>query len=100
MDSVPASLVSTGVYARTRNPMYLGHLLVLGGLALWARSPALGAVLGWHIAWFDRRVRLDEARLESLWGEPYRAYLRRVPRWLCVDRLPAASCPRKTIAAS
>jgi protein-S-isoprenylcysteine O-methyltransferase Ste14 len=38
MGTPPERLVTTGVYALTRNPMYLGHLVFLTGLALTTRS--------------------------------------------------------------
>jgi protein-S-isoprenylcysteine O-methyltransferase Ste14 len=39
-------------------------------------------VFALHVAWFDRRVREDERRLEGRFGEPYREYCRRVKRWI------------------
>src|SRR5712691_4106078 len=40
------------------------------------------AVFVFHAAWFDRRVRDDEARLTALFGDRYREYLARVKRWI------------------
>lgn len=82
MDSPPDRLVITGIYRYTRNPMYIGHLLTLAGLALTTGSPFLGAVFGWHLPWFDERARRDEERLEGLFGDGFRAYEQRVPRWI------------------
>jgi protein-S-isoprenylcysteine O-methyltransferase Ste14 len=62
--------------------MYLGHLVFLAGLALALSSWIAAAVFAFHVAWFHHRVREDEARLEALFGEPYRAYCRRVKRWV------------------
>jgi len=78
----PERIVSRGIYRWTRNPMYLGHLLFLLGLALALASWAGAAVFVAHAAWFDRRVREDEERLAALFGEPYREYRRRVKRWI------------------
>ena len=78
----PQHLVSTGPYALTRNPMYLGHLIFLAGLALLLPSGVGWPVLAWHAWWFDRRVREDEDRLLAQFGAPYGAYLRQVKRWL------------------
>jgi len=82
MSVPPERLVTTGPYALTRNPMYLGHLIFLGGLALTLRSWPAAALLGAHLPWFDRRAREDEAQLGALFGGRYEGYARRVPRWV------------------
>ncbi len=58
--------------------MYAGHLVFFAGLALALGSWLGAAVFAFHAAWFDRRVKEDEARLAELFGEAYRAYCRRV----------------------
>jgi protein-S-isoprenylcysteine O-methyltransferase Ste14 len=78
----PERIVERGPYRWIRNPMYLGHLIFLAGLALWLGSWAGAIVCIAHAAWFDLRVREDEARLAALFGEPYREYCRRVRRWI------------------
>jgi protein-S-isoprenylcysteine O-methyltransferase Ste14 len=78
----PERIVSRGPYRWTRNPMYLGHLIFLLGLALTLGSWIALAVLIGHAVWFDLRVREDEARLAERFGEPYREYCRRVRRWV------------------
>jgi len=76
-------LATGGVYRLTRNPMYLGLLLVLTGWAL-----ALGSVLAWagpvvFVAWITRLQVLPEERaLTTLFGAEYAAYCGRVRRWL------------------
>jgi protein-S-isoprenylcysteine O-methyltransferase Ste14 len=79
---MPDRLVTTGVYARTRNPMYLGHLLFMTGAALVTRSPLAIGALALAGPWFGGRVAEDEARLTAAFGAEYEAYRRRVPRWL------------------
>jgi protein-S-isoprenylcysteine O-methyltransferase Ste14 len=78
----PDELVTTGVYARTRNPMYLGHLVFLAGLTLVTRSPVALAVTAGLVHWFDERARTDDRRLRKIFGAPYEEYAARVPRWL------------------
>jgi protein-S-isoprenylcysteine O-methyltransferase Ste14 len=78
----PERLVAGGPYRWCRNPMYLGHLIFLAGLALALQSWLAAAVLAVHLVWFDRRVREDEARLAALFGDPYRDYMTRVKRWI------------------
>lgn len=79
---MPERLVTSGPYARTRNPMYAGHLVFLAGLTVASGSPLAAALLGWHVRWFGRRVRRDEERLHAAFGPAYEAYVRQVPRWL------------------
>ena len=79
---VPERLVTTGPYALTRNPMYLGHLVFLAGLTLTTRSPLSLAVTSALVPWFDERARQDHRRLVPLFGPPYERYAARVPRWL------------------
>ena len=78
----PDELVTTGVYAHTRNPMYMGHLIFLTGLTLATRSPLSLAVTAGLVHWFDERARTDHRRLIGIFGEPYEQYAARVPRWL------------------
>jgi protein-S-isoprenylcysteine O-methyltransferase Ste14 len=78
----PERIVREGPYRWARNPMYLGHLIFLAGVALTLGSWIAAAVLAFHAVWFDRRVRADEKRLAELFGEPYREYCREVKRWI------------------
>ncbi len=80
-DRPPDRLLTTGPYAFSRNPMYLGHLLFLAGLALATGSPVAVAGLLWQWRRLDARVLEDEERLERIFGDEYRDYVRRVPRW-------------------
>jgi len=82
LQSEPEELVTSGPYSVVRNPMYLGHIIFLTGLALFTRR-RLAAILAVGVAlWFDRRVRDDEDRLEALFGDSYREYRARVRRWI------------------
>ncbi|MDP9417202.1 MAG: isoprenylcysteine carboxylmethyltransferase family protein [Actinomycetota bacterium] len=78
----PDQLVATGPYALTRNPMYMGHLVFLGGLTLVTRSPVALAAAAGLVHWFDERARKDHRRLVRMFGAPYEEYAARVPRWL------------------
>ncbi|MFL6563304.1 MAG: methyltransferase family protein [Burkholderiales bacterium] len=82
MDTPPERLVTSGPFALCRNPMYLGHVIFLAGLALSLRS-WLGATLALGTAvWLQFRVRRDERRLAERFGEPYMQYCSRVKRWI------------------
>ena len=78
----PERLATGGPYRLCRNPMYLGHLIFLAGLALALSSWAGAAVFVLHAVWFQRRVRSDEERLAALFGDAYRDYRSRVRRWI------------------
>ena len=81
-DKPPERLVTTGLYAWTRNPMYLGHIIYTIGVALTFQS-WFGVLLALaRAAWFHWRVLRDEKRLSEQFGEPYVAYMQRVKRWL------------------
>jgi steroid 5-alpha reductase family enzyme len=75
-------LVSSGLYAYTRNPMYLGHIIFLTGLTLTLQS-WFAALLTIAVAvWFHFRVRADERNLIVKLGSPYVAYTQSVKRWI------------------
>src|SRR5215831_5406931 len=67
----PERIVTEGPYRYLRNPIYLGHLIFMLGLAVTLSSFAGLALLLAHIVWFHRRVLSDEARLEARFGVPY-----------------------------
>jgi protein-S-isoprenylcysteine O-methyltransferase Ste14 len=76
-------LVSTGPFARVRNPLYVGNLLLWAGFAVSARllwlAPIVLALLAFQ---YHAIVRWEERLLESRLGDRYRAYAREVPRWV------------------
>ena len=82
LENPPEQLVSTGLYAYTRNPMYLGHIIFLIGLTLTLKS-WLAALLTLGVAiWFHTRVVADEKKLVHQLGKPYIVYLSQVKRWI------------------
>jgi protein-S-isoprenylcysteine O-methyltransferase Ste14 len=82
MEVPPERIVAVGPYRYTRNPMYLGHLIFMAGVAVTFWSWLALVILVARAIWFQRRVRQDEARLEKLFGADYRAYRGRVKRWI------------------
>jgi protein-S-isoprenylcysteine O-methyltransferase Ste14 len=75
-------LITTGIYRYTRNPMYLGHIIFLAGLALTLQS-ILGALVAAGTAiWFHYRVLEDERRLLENYGDACRTYMEQVKRWI------------------
>jgi hypothetical protein len=78
----PERLVDTGIYAWTRNPMYLGHIIYMIGVALTFQSLCAAAIAIARTVWFHYRVLRDERGLSERFGEPYVEYKLRVKRWL------------------
>lgn len=77
------SIVSSGVYRRSRNPMYLGMTLLLFAIgAGWANGWVLLAIPVVLAIVFVTAIRHEEAYLEGKFGEEYLAYKRGVRRWL------------------
>lgn len=78
-----SSLVVTGLYRFTRNPMYLGLLLVLIGIALLLGSFVNVAVIVAFVAYITAfQIRPEEERLTEVFGARYVAYTREVRRWI------------------
>jgi protein-S-isoprenylcysteine O-methyltransferase Ste14 len=82
IETPPDRIVTDGAYRYLRNPMYLGHLIFMAGLAVTFSSWLAIILLVFHAGWFHLRVLDDEKRLEARFGEPYRAYKTRVKRWI------------------
>lgn len=78
----PERIVEQGVYRYLRNPMYLGHMIFMLGLAITFWSWAALLLLAFHLFWFNERAKEDEAHLEALFGAPYVDYRTRVKRWI------------------
>jgi protein-S-isoprenylcysteine O-methyltransferase Ste14 len=76
-------LVTSGPYAFTRNPMYLGDAIALLGVAVWTGSALSLLALAAFIAFIDRfQIAAEESALLGIFGEEYAAYRRKVRRWL------------------
>ena len=77
-----ANLVIAGIYRQSRNPMYLGLLLVLAGCVVYAGN-VVGVVVLPGFVWFLNRFQIgpEEDILRRKFGPPYKDYLKRVKRW-------------------
>jgi protein-S-isoprenylcysteine O-methyltransferase Ste14 len=77
------SLVSWGVYRVTRNPMYLGGLLMLSGWAIFLSKPIAFLFLPGYILYINLFQIVPEERvLATLFGPAFTAYKSRARRWL------------------
>ena len=79
----PSVLVEGGVYAWTRNPMYLAGAFILAGAAALLGVATPVAALPLYLlavdAWY---LRAEERVLEERFGEAYSRYRARVRRWM------------------
>lgn len=79
----PEKLVAVGCYKWTRNPMYLGVVLVVFGQGL------LRDLLVYHfyacflwLVFHGVVTALEEPHLKKKFGKPYEEYLKKTPRWI------------------
>ena len=81
--SAASSLVTTGVYRFTRNPMYLGLLLTLLAWAVFLFNPVALLFVPIFVLYINRfQIKPEEQVLSSLFGAEYMAYKGQVRRWL------------------
>ena len=77
-----ATIVESGPYRHSRNPMYISMALIATGIALALRSYAALASVPISLALIHFLVvRREEAHLDVVLGEPYRAFRARVRRY-------------------
>lgn len=82
-------LIVSGIYARVRHPRYTGMMVSVAGACLAGWTPQL-AVLG--AVWLAPAlvaIHMEEKELEARFGEAYREYARRVPRFLPIPLRPS-----------
>jgi len=79
----PTALVTSGVFAISRNPIYLAMMLLIIGLAvtldniwLFALAPVFQQIIRWGV------IAREEPYLEAKFGEEYRAFKQRTRRWI------------------
>lgn len=78
-----SALVTVGVYARSRNPIYLADAMILAGLVLyWGNWPALVLVPVLMAVLTDRFIRPEEERLRAAFGPAFDTWAQRTRRWL------------------
>ena len=78
-----SSLVLSGIYKFSRNPMYLGFLLALFGWAVFLSNALSFVFLPAFIYYMNRfQIEPEEKALAGKFGEEYVAYKSRVRRWL------------------
>jgi protein-S-isoprenylcysteine O-methyltransferase Ste14 len=77
------SLVTTGPFRYSRNPLYLGgNVLCFFGAALLLGSPSALVMTALHLPFVNLMISREETQLEERFGEEFRAYKQQVRRWL------------------
>ncbi len=77
------ALVQSGIFALSRNPIYLGDVLVLVGFVIWFKAPL--ALLLVPVFIFVIRLRFiepEETRLAAKFGAAFASYCARTRRWI------------------
>jgi protein-S-isoprenylcysteine O-methyltransferase Ste14 len=78
-----SALVMSGIYRYTRNPMYLGLLLVLLGWSSFLANTLAFIFLPVFILYMNRfQIHPEERVLDSIFGQEFAAYRSKVRRWL------------------
>lgn len=79
----PSQLITLGAYLWTRNPMYLGLLTVLIGIAIFK-----GTLFFFFVPWLfflvinEFHIPREETRLKEIFGSAYDRYRLKVRRWI------------------
>jgi protein-S-isoprenylcysteine O-methyltransferase Ste14 len=78
-----ASLVRSGIYRFTRNPMYLGMALVLLAWGVWLANALSLALVASFVLYMNRfQIAPEERALAGLFGPDFEQYRRSVRRWI------------------
>ena len=81
--SAASSLVTSGVYRYTRNPMYLGLSVTLMAWAVFLSNLMALLAVPLFVLYISRfQINPEERVLSSLFGAEYAAYKEKVRRWL------------------
>jgi len=78
-----SALVVTGIYTRTRNPMYLGFVVMLLAWCAWLAHPVTLLGIPGFVAWMNRyQIPAEERAIGALFGDEFEQYCARVRRWI------------------
>ncbi len=76
-------LITSGVFALSRNPIYLGKVFLMTGLAIiTAHLVSLLAVVVYIILYHAWVIPMEERLLQQTFGHAYMKYRKKVRRWL------------------
>lgn len=78
-----SKLITYGPYHYTRNPMYLGMIAILFGVAAWVGTlPLYVAAVVFFCLFNFVIIPFEEGKLSRIFGEQYGTYKKKVRRWL------------------
>lgn len=78
-----SALVTSGIYRCSRNPMYLGFVLLLLAQAVFLNCLWLLILIALFAAYLQRfQIRPEERAMQQLFGDSYHSYCQRVRRWI------------------
>ncbi|WP_370401827.1 methyltransferase family protein [Sulfitobacter sp. JB4-11] len=79
---MPKSMITTGPFAFSRNPIYLGDAMILAGVILWwGHWPALVLIPAFMVVIERRFIAPEEARLKESFGTEFRKYAEKTRKW-------------------
>ena len=78
------TLVTSGIFSITRNPMYLGLLFVISSSILFFGSWIIGITILIFFVWYINKFQIipEEEAMEKLFGSKYNEYRKNVRRWI------------------
>ena len=78
-----SALVTSGIYRRTRNPMYVALAVALLAWAVWLAHPLVLLGVAAFVGWMNRfQIAPEERALSALFGTEFERYCSEVRRWL------------------
>ncbi len=79
----PARIITSGIFAYGRNPIYLGDALILTGAVLIQGAWISILLVPLFIWWIDAHfIRAEEARMRATFGTDFEVYAQKVRRWV------------------
>ena len=82
-DAQSEFVISHGPYALIRNPLYVGNMVVILGVLIYAGTPIVGLLaLVFFGFQYHCVVKYEESFMLAKFGEEYQRYMERVPAWI------------------
>jgi protein-S-isoprenylcysteine O-methyltransferase Ste14 len=75
-------LVTSGLYAYSRNPQYVASIAAFVGVAITVASWPVAMLCALAIAVYSLMPLAEEPWLEQIYGEQFRVYMRQTPRFI------------------
>jgi protein-S-isoprenylcysteine O-methyltransferase Ste14 len=80
---VPAWLITSGIFSRSRNPIYLGDALILAGVILRLDAVLALVLIPLFVWWIERHFILpEEDRMRRVFRLEFARYEQKVRRWV------------------